>query len=445
MSSVPKFVLVFIVMSAFILNSAFAQANNPPVLELIGGKQVDEGQLLEFTISASDADNDTLAFSKNDSRGTLNQNTGHYSWSPAFNESGVYFVQFTVSDGTEGASEIIMVNITETGNHAPTLNLIGGKQVLEGQLLEFLISASDPDSDALAFSTNSSFGALDSTGNFSWLTDFDDAGVYFVLFSVSDMNETASEIIMVNITEAGNHAPAVSVTEPSGLPASGNITVTWNASDADNDVLAFSAYLVSRIYDNGTLIGENRTKICYTLQSSCIFDSSLFANGNYAVAVAANDSANYTEAYSNDFEVSNSQVSQAQIQAQQEQAQSAPTQNNEQASQNTGSSGGNGPPPFWWITGPEPEHIAETEEQKNEVSSQSPLIKESIQFEFTPIQKPSQPEAKKDSQVPEPMSMYMFTGVVALILAASAVYVAAYRMVSKSKMKGFQAFIKGKL
>src|SRR3989344_2994493 len=34
--------------------------NNAPILNLIGNKQIDEGQLLQFTITATDQDNDSL-------------------------------------------------------------------------------------------------------------------------------------------------------------------------------------------------------------------------------------------------------------------------------------------------------------------------------------------------------------------------------------------------
>ncbi|MBI2660478.1 hypothetical protein HYX07_04920 [Candidatus Woesearchaeota archaeon] len=436
--------IVLICVFALILNSLFVAAA-APVLDLIGGKQVDEGSLLEFTVTASDADNDTLTFSKNDSRGDLNQNTGQYSWAPGFSEAGIYFVQFSVSDGAESASEIIMVNATEVGNHAPILNLIGGKQVLEGQLLEFTISASDPDSDALAYSTNASLGILDSAGKFSWQTDFDDAGIYFVLFSASDAAETASEIIMVNATEAGNHAPQVSVIEPSGLSVSGNASVSWSASDQDNDALEFSAYVAGRIYDNGILMGENRTKVCATALSNCVFDSTMFANGNYTVIVLANDSMNYTEGYSNDFMISNSQENEVSAQAETQETQNAnsDSQNNVQRSRTSG----NGvPPPFWWLinTSAEQGNVPDVNEQLQgieDVKLQDANIEN--QSAQSSALLPKQPEESAIPSAGSGSKFYMFAWLALLVLIVPIAYI-PYRTLSRDKIARLQASVKKK-
>lgn len=449
-----KFDIAFIFALAFFLNSLVVMAA-PPVLDLIGGKQIDEGQLLEFTITASDSDNDTLIFGKNDSRGSLSQDAGQYSWTPSFNEAGIYFVRFTVSGGAESASEIIMVNVTEVGNHAPILDLIGGKQILEGQLLEFSVSASDPDGDELAFSTNSSSGVLDSTGKFSWQADFDDSGIYFVLFSVSDMNEAVSEIIMVNVTEAGNHAPLISIIEPAGLPVSGNVSVSWAASDIDNDDLEFSAFVAGRIYDNGILIGENRTKVCMTALSNCVFDSALFANGNYAVIVAANDSADFAEAYSNDFEISNLQPVETSAQSETRQANANEGSNAPAPTASAGSSGGNGPPPFWWLSMESQESQDATSQAglESDVQEQQQSIASGAQDSANKNEGaqaaellPKQPETDvmPSSSIKSESKFYMFAWLTLLVLIVPVAYI-PYKTLSRDKMRSLQDYAKKKM
>ena len=239
--------------SEIIMINVTEVGNHAPVLDLIGGKQIDEGLALEFTVTASDLDHDSLVFTKNDSRGTLNANTGYYNWQPQFTDSGIYFVQFTVSDGSENSSEIIMVNITETGNHAPVLDLIGGKQILEGQLLEFTVTASDPDGDSITFSKNDTRGTLNSSsGYYAWLPGFTESGIYFVEFSVSDGLVSAVEIIMVNITEAGNHAPLLN--SIGGKQAEETMLLEFNisGSDVDGDTLSFSTNFTFGLLDAAT-------------------------------------------------------------------------------------------------------------------------------------------------------------------------------------------------
>lgn len=441
-----KFLGILIAM--FILNSIFASANQDPVLNLIGGKQVDEGQSLEFTATASDQDNDTVTFSKNDSRGSLDQNTGYFSWTPGFSESGIYFIQFTASDGTGESSEIIIVNVTEIGNHPPILGLIGGKQVLEGQLLELEMSASDPDSDALAFSTNSSSGTLNSAaGEFSWQTDFDDAGIYFVLFSVSDGSEASAEIIMVNVTEAGNHAPQISIIQPTGMPASGNITIEWSAADADNDALEFSAYLISRIYEDGVLTGEDRAKVCSTMLSNCIFDTVTFADGNYSVAVTANDSFNYTEVYSNDFAISNGQQD-SQISAQAETQKTNDAQPGQGDAPSRIRTHGDGvPPPFWWL-GAEPEQNGTSETEGQQSAEDAGLQNSSGKNES--IQSSVSLSTQQDVDVmglpvsdSGPKITYAFAWMALLILIVPIAYV-PYNTLSSGKLARLQSSIKKK-
>ena len=288
--------------------------NHAPVLNLIGGKQVDEGALLEFNVTASDQDNDPLTFGTNSSFGSLDPSTGLFSWTPGYNYSGLYFLRFEVTDEIDPAFEIIQVNVTDkeplvnTSNHAPVLILIGGKQVLEGEPLHFIINATDEDNDTLTFGANSTFGFLnETTGEFTWKPGFTDANFYFVLFNVTDGISTNHEIIRLNITEAGNQNPKIFVVEPRGIDVNGtNSTILWNATDDDNDSLSFTAYITKRIYDlNDILIGENRTEACNTTQNQCSFDTKLFPNGIYVAIVVANDSLNFTDGYSNDFLINN--------------------------------------------------------------------------------------------------------------------------------------------
>ena len=47
----------------YILSLQYQESNQPPVLSPIGNKSVNLGQLLEFDISATDADEDILTYS----------------------------------------------------------------------------------------------------------------------------------------------------------------------------------------------------------------------------------------------------------------------------------------------------------------------------------------------------------------------------------------------
>jgi hypothetical protein len=75
-------------------------------------------------------------------------------------------------------------------NHPPVLDPVGAKTVFEGELLEFAITASDPDAgDGLIYSADNlpSGAVFDPVSQiFSWTPVFDDIGDHTVTFKVSD-------------------------------------------------------------------------------------------------------------------------------------------------------------------------------------------------------------------------------------------------------------------
>jgi hypothetical protein len=99
---------------------------------------------------------------------------------------------------------VSVVNGQVTINQPPLLNLIGEKSINEGELLEFNISATDPDGDPLTYSASSlpegaSFDA--DTRTFSWTPRYDQAGVYSVHFEVSDGQLIDSEDVTITVVQ----------------------------------------------------------------------------------------------------------------------------------------------------------------------------------------------------------------------------------------------------
>ena len=99
--------------------------NRPPVLNAIGDKSVHEGELLEFTISASDPDGDPLTYSASNlpSGASFDAQTRTFSWTPGSGQAGSYpNVHFAVSDGELTDSEDITITVNAAGT-APSLPL----------------------------------------------------------------------------------------------------------------------------------------------------------------------------------------------------------------------------------------------------------------------------------------------------------------------------------
>ena len=76
---------------------------------------VDEGKLLEFTISAKDPNNQTLTYSATGlPQGVyFNPEKRLFSWIPNYNQQGEYTVHFEVTDGTLKDSEDIKITVND--------------------------------------------------------------------------------------------------------------------------------------------------------------------------------------------------------------------------------------------------------------------------------------------------------------------------------------------
>ena len=121
----------------------------------------------------------------------------------------------TSASGYQDASQTVTVAAGETStanfslnpipNQAPVLNPIGNKTVDEGNLLQFTISASNPDGDALTYSASNLPEAASfspSTRTFTWTPDYEQAGIYHnIHFEVSDGSLTDSKDITITVND----------------------------------------------------------------------------------------------------------------------------------------------------------------------------------------------------------------------------------------------------
>jgi hypothetical protein len=90
-----------------------------------------------------------------------------------------------------------------TANRAPLLDPIGDKSILEGNTLQFTISANDPDKDPLTYSApnlppGANFDPI--TRTFSWAPTESQIGTYTnIRFEVSDGKLTTTEDIIITV------------------------------------------------------------------------------------------------------------------------------------------------------------------------------------------------------------------------------------------------------
>lgn len=107
--------------------------------------------------------------------------------------------------GTATAADVSWFVVQFVANQPPVLAAIGPKNTSETQLLEFRVSATDPDLTIPSLSTGSlpagaSFvDSLNGAGSFSWTPSLGQAGLYNVTFTASDGFLADSEVVAITV------------------------------------------------------------------------------------------------------------------------------------------------------------------------------------------------------------------------------------------------------
>lgn len=239
--------------------------NRRPVLAAIGTKAVNENEALSFTISATDADGDSLSYTTSTvfpsgataslpPGATFNQSTRTFSWTPSYdiatneNVTRTYSVTFTATDSI-GATDAETVKIVVTDkNRPPTfVNLDSTISVFEGQAVELEIQGQDLDLDPLLYGiadslpTGAHFDSV-STRLFTWIPGYAQADTHTVIFTLNDQRGgTAADTLSVIVLDV-NRLPVLGpLADTVYVLENDSVAFEVTASDADNDTLVYNA------------------------------------------------------------------------------------------------------------------------------------------------------------------------------------------------------------
>jgi len=200
--------------------------NVAPVFIRTPNQEVQENAALQFSIQATDANEDELTYSVDSLPpgaafdAVINQ---LFYWIPETDQAGSYRVNFMVED-PGGLADTMAVNITVgDANRPPSISDPGPQTVLENETLTFTVTATDADNDPITLSalnmpTDASFTDQgDGSGQFTWTPGYLDDGPYRVTFSASD--GTLEDNVRVSITvEDVNLPPTLDLADGVMLP-----------------------------------------------------------------------------------------------------------------------------------------------------------------------------------------------------------------------------------
>lgn len=218
----------------------------PPVLDPIGDQVVDEGTLLRFNATASDADipPQSLTFSASNlpPGANIDPATGTFTWTPTESHGpNTYSVTIIVSDGSMTDSEVITITVNEV-NRSPSISVPGSQTVEENIALSFVITATDPDSPAnsITFSaSNMPQGATFDpvTRRFTWTpTEEQGLGSYVVTFTATDdgvPSLSATKSVAITVSEINQEPVLTSIGDKI---AEEEALLTFTVSSIDSDI-----------------------------------------------------------------------------------------------------------------------------------------------------------------------------------------------------------------
>ncbi|MCK4632030.1 MAG: hypothetical protein KAT79_02100 [candidate division Zixibacteria bacterium] len=240
--------------STLVIDITVTAANQPPVLTPIGAQTVLEGATLTLPITATDPDGGfpVIMADKMPTGASFTDHgdgTAVFIFTPAFVQAGLHSVTFKADDGIALVKEVVLIQVYEAGNQVPQLTFIPAPQVTEGDVLEGIITAADPDSTPVSIYIDSSgvllenFVLVDSgngVASFTISPDFTQSGLYDISIGVSDGELADTTLITIDVVEAGNQTPVLDTIPDYTVAEGDELTFEVHGSDVDGTIPFFA-------------------------------------------------------------------------------------------------------------------------------------------------------------------------------------------------------------
>ena len=173
--------------------------NYPPVVSKVQEQFIFEGDSLVLNITATDANNDNLVIVCTDKpAGAIfkdnGDGTGTLKWQPDYigpysSDGSPFKLNLWISDGDLSIADEIFINVVNK-NRKPNISVSLTNEYESGDLIEFEISATDPDFETITWDvTNLPTNAVfdnENPAHFSWASSLTDTGAYDVRFIAAD-------------------------------------------------------------------------------------------------------------------------------------------------------------------------------------------------------------------------------------------------------------------
>lgn len=248
------------------------EINSPPTLTNPSNYSVSENNELSFGLIASDPDlvdglpnSFTYALLSGAPTGSsFDSQTGVFRWLPTESLEGKLVVVFRAKDhlGLVSSDQSITITVNEV-NSPPAISPLAPQSVNENSLLQFAVTAVDPDmvsgiADTVQYSlvsgTQTGMAFDSASGSFHWTPTEEQDGTYTVVFRAQDSRglSSADESVAITVGEV-NDPPQL--TDPGDRTVKELESLTLTLSASDPDVVAGSPNAITYSIVAGVLDG----------------------------------------------------------------------------------------------------------------------------------------------------------------------------------------------
>ncbi len=230
--------------------------NETTVEENLPVLKVNETELVNLKVDASDADNDKIKYTFSEPLDKSGE------WQTDYGDAGEYTVTITASDGELSTSKKILLTVLKK-NVAPVVEKLDGITVNEGETVKLEPAVTDVNKDEIKLTISDPVG-----DDGIWETGNKDAGEYKVKITASDGELSVDETVNIKVLDK-NVAPAIEVPETVTISEGDTLKLEPVITDADEDKVTYT--ISEPVGDDG------------------IWETGYTDNGEYEVTIKATD------------------------------------------------------------------------------------------------------------------------------------------------------------
>ena len=251
----------------------------------------DENQTGIDTVTASDADGDSVTFTISGSDLAITSDgILTFVTQPDYESVTSFTAVITASDGELTTDQNVTINVNNLNDNAPVYTAATSLNASENQTSAFTVTATDADGDALtyaisggadkdSFSINSTSGVV----VFNTAPDYETKTSYVIVVDVLDGGFTTSQEVSINIIDV-NEAPVFSSSNSLSADENQTSVATLSASDPEGTTITYG---ISGVDVSSLSISSDGV---LTFNSAPNFES----KNTYSITASAGDGVNTT-------------------------------------------------------------------------------------------------------------------------------------------------------